>query len=53
LAVQDARADDLIEIIAHEREEFYRSLKTFGTFGKGWLRRNEETRDEALSWLPS
>ena len=53
LAVQDERADDLIEIIAHEREEFYRSLKTFGTFGKGWLRRNEETRDEALSWLPS
>lgn len=53
LAVQDARADDLIEIVSHEREEFYRSLKTFGTFGKGWLRRNEETRDEALSWLPS
>lgn len=52
LAVQEARADELIEIVSHEREEFYRSLKTFGTFGRGWLRRNEETRDEALSWLP-
>ena len=51
LAVQEQRPDDLVEIVANEREEFYRSLRTFETFGKGWLRRNNEARDEALKWL--
>ena len=45
-----ARMDpvDIIEQYAAEREAFYRRLKTFDTFGRGWLRRNEETRIAAL-----
>lgn len=39
---------DIIEQYATEREAFYRRLKTFDTFGRGWLRRNEETRIAAL-----
>ena len=39
---------DIIEQYAAEREAFYRRLKTFDTFGRGWLRRNEETRLAAL-----
>ena len=39
---------DIIEQYAGEREAFYRRLKTFDTFGRGWLRRNEETRIAAL-----
>jgi lysozyme family protein len=39
---------DIIEQYAAEREAFYRRLKTFDTFGRGWLRRNEETRIAAL-----
>ena len=39
---------ELIEMIAIERETFYRKLKTFKHFGKGWLRRNNETRSHAL-----
>ena len=39
---------DIIEQYAVEREAFYRRLKTFDTFGRGWLRRNEETRLAAL-----
>jgi len=30
------------------RQEFYESLSTFETFGKGWTRRNEETAELAL-----
>lgn len=30
------------------RQEFYESLGTFDTFGRGWTRRNTETRDIAL-----
>ena len=39
---------DIIEQYAAQREAFYRRLKTFDTFGRGWLRRNEETRIAAL-----
>lgn len=50
-AVKDADAEEIIKAITKEREEFYRSLRTFETFGKGWLRRNEETRDFALEMV--
>ena len=47
-AVSDKDPEDLIEMISVEREAFYRKLKTFEHFGKGWLRRNKETRSHAL-----
>jgi len=37
--------------IAVYREEFYRSLSNFDVFGRGWLRRNDETRKQALAML--
>ena len=40
---------DIIDEIAEYREDFYRSLGTFDTFGRGWLRRNEETKDQAIN----
>lgn len=39
---------DIIENYAARREAFYKSLKTFDTFGKGWIRRNEKTKLEAI-----
>lgn len=48
-AAAEFTPEEIIESIAQQREEFYRSLRTFDTFGKGWLRRNEETRDFSLS----
>jgi len=33
------------------RQKFYESLSTFDTFGKGWTRRNEETREKALEMI--
>ncbi len=33
------------------RQEYYESLSTFGTFGKGWTRRVDETTKLALELL--
>lgn len=33
------------------RVDFYKSLNTFETFGRGWLKRAEETRDTALKMV--
>ena len=42
---------DLINILCDRRALFYKSLPTFSTFGKGWLRRCEEVRQKALGML--
>lgn len=47
-AISEQVPEYVVEEMAKEREQFYRSLRTFETFGKGWLKRNEETRDFAL-----
>ena len=38
----------VIEEFGKIRQDFYESLKTFDTFGKGWTRRNKETTEKAL-----
>lgn len=51
MTLQELEKYDPTEVIyqmADKREAFYESLSTFDTFGRGWLRRNEETRDSAL-----
>lgn len=40
----------LVERLSDIREEFYRSLPTFPTFGKGWLRRLHEVEATARVW---
>ncbi len=46
-----ARCNDVetVDKIHAEREAFYRSLSTFPTFGRGWLRRAEETMEQATN----
>lgn len=39
----------LIKNIAARRGAFYRSLRTFATFGKGWMRRNAEVEAFAVT----
>lgn len=41
-------AKQLIEDYCNERLEFLISLPTFNTFGRGWTRRVNEVKDEAL-----
>ena len=40
---------DGIEQMANDREAFYRSLSNFDTFGRWWLRRNDETMEQTLN----
>ena len=41
----------IIEQMHHMRDGFYRDLSTFDTFGRGWIRRNDETKEQALNLL--
>lgn len=41
----------VIEEFGKVRQQFYESLKTFDTFGKGWTRRNKETTEKALNMV--
>jgi lysozyme family protein len=44
-----------IEAVIHSyqqaRQEYYESLSTFATFGRGWTRRNEETTKSAIEMI--
>ena len=46
-AVAKVEPIDIIEKVCNVRQDFYESLKTFETFGKGWTRRNSETEHQA------
>jgi len=48
-AVRQSQPSEVINRIAIYRDSFYRSLNHFDTFGKGWIRRNDETRETALN----
>ena len=50
-AVSEVEAEEIIKQMHYMRDNFYRSLDTFETFGKGWTRRNNETREKALEML--
>jgi len=39
--------EHIIDYVHGMRQKFYESLKTFDTFGRGWTRRNDETRAQA------
>jgi len=41
----------VIEEFGKIRQNFYESLKTFDTFGKGWTRRNKETTEKAVKMM--
>ena len=47
--VNEHTAANIINRIAIYREQHYRSLSHFETFKNGWLRRNDETREQALA----
>ena len=54
LTLAAVKAMDPIELIskyADKRLQFWQSLSTFETFGKGWTRRGNEVKDEALKMV--
>ena len=50
-AVQTFDVEDMIKRLAAERVLFYKSLKTFSVFGKGWLRRTDLIKIASLEML--
>ena len=48
-AIRKHDAATLIDDIHSRRQAFYERLSTFKTFGAGWTRRNDETREQAHS----
>ena len=50
-AVQAVDPNELIERFSQAKEDFYRSLTTFATFGKGWLNRVADVKVKATSML--
>jgi lysozyme family protein len=49
MAVTASQPHKIINRMAVYRDIYYRSLSTFDKFGKGWLRRSDETRQQSLS----
>ena len=50
-AVQAVNSNELIERFSQAKEDFYRSLTTFATFGKGWLNRVADVKVKASAML--
>jgi lysozyme family protein len=50
-AIADADSQELIDKFSEEKSDYYRSLKTFETFGKGWLNRVAEVKGYASDMI--
>lgn len=50
-AAEQDSPEGTIKAYTNAREDYYRSLPHFSTFGKGWLRRTHESEQIALSML--
>jgi lysozyme family protein len=50
-AVNQFSSEELVEKFSQAKEDFYRSLNTFETFGKGWLNRVAAVKIKATSML--
>ena len=48
MAVNDNNCEEIINRLAVYRDAFYRPLSTCEIFGRGWIRRNDGMREQAL-----
>ncbi len=49
--IANQEAQFLVEKMYDQRQSFYEKLDTFATFGRGWTRRNKETKETALELI--
>lgn len=49
-AVERVGAVEMVRRVQQRRENFLRSLGTFRTFGKGWMRRVDDVTRQAVEW---
>ena len=47
--VEEVGIEEAIRGFQQKRQDFYESLDTFKTFGRGWTRRVDETTELAIS----
>jgi len=50
-AIQEANGKDLLDKFSHSKEAFYKSLPTFQTYGKGWLKRVTDVQTSASTMI--
>jgi lysozyme family protein len=50
-AIQEAEGKDLLDNFSNSKEAFYKSLPTFQTYGKGWLKRVADVQTSASTML--
>ena len=50
-AIQEAEGKDLLGKFSNIKEAFYKSLPTFQTYGKGWLKRVADVQTSASTML--
>jgi lysozyme family protein len=50
-AVKETNSETILNAFTEEKELFYKSLPTFGTFGKGWMNRVAEVKTIATSMI--
>jgi lysozyme family protein len=50
-AIQEANGLDLLKKFSNNKEEFYKSLDNFPTYGKGWLKRVADVETVALTMV--
>ena len=50
-AIKNANPTELMDKFSTEKEDFYKSLPTFGTFGEGWLNRVAQVKTTSESMI--
>lgn len=49
--LRESNIADVIKGFSESRREYYKSLKTFATFGRGWILRTDREEQEALNMI--
>ena len=50
-ALANSNIRNVVEKFCAAREDYYKSLKSFPVFGKGWLARTERVKSNALAMI--
>jgi lysozyme family protein len=49
--LRESDTTDVIKVFSESRREYYKSLKNFPIFGKGWISRTDKEEQEALQMI--
>jgi len=49
--IDQKKPEDIVDLYSKRKTSFYESLATFATFGKGWLKRVEDVKFNALKMI--